>query len=133
MTAAHFAELTGWRDEMAWVTAVHGATAGFAGQERFGFTAQLQRAASISSRIAEDNAGQSPRKGTRFASLASGWAAELQTQALLPRVSNLDDSSQASTCLDACEHGSKMLYRLQQARNRRETDRAPVANPRSPE
>ena len=111
---------------------VYGITALFPRVERFGLSSQMQRAAvSIPSNIAEGNARQSRRDYARFIAMASGSAAELQTQLLLAQDLELAKIEAVTPGLELCERVSKMLYRLQQSLARDAVDRSPVPGPRS--
>ena len=60
----HFQDRKVWQKSHRLVIAVYQATAGFPGEQRFGFTSQMRRAAaSIPSNIAE-GCGRSPRDAT---------------------------------------------------------------------
>jgi len=63
--------------------------------------------------------------------MASGSAAELQTQLLLARDLGIPDGADLAEGLALCEQVSKMLYRLQQSLMRDNFDRSPVPGPRS--
>ncbi|HEX7130559.1 MAG TPA: four helix bundle protein [Rhodanobacteraceae bacterium] len=132
MIVTHFRELNVWQHSMRLAKAVYQLTAKFPREERFGLSAQLQRAAvSIPSNIAEGNARHSRRDYARFISMASGSVAELQTQLTLARDLELTDAQSVEDCLSTCEQVSKMLYRLQQALLAGEDERSPVPGPRS--
>ena len=132
MSVTHFRELNVWQEAMRLAKSVYKLTASFLRDERFGLSAQIQRAAvSIPSNIAEGNARNSRRDYARFVSMASGSAAELQTQLLLARDLELADVQSVEDCLAVCEQVSKMLYRLQQALLAGEENRSPVPGPRS--
>ena len=132
MNVTHFRELNVWQHSMRLAKAVYQLTVKFPREERFGLSAQLQRAAvSIPSNIAEGNARQSRRDYARFVSMASGSVAELQTQLMLANDLELADALSVEDCLATCEQVSKMLYRLQQALLAGGDNRSPVPGPRS--
>ena len=80
----HYKELKIWQKGMSLARSVYGLTAKFPGDERFGLTSQMRRAAvSVPSNIAEGQARQGTREFLHFLSHASGSLAELETQLLL--------------------------------------------------
>jgi len=130
MSATHFRELNVWQDAMQLAKSVYRLTEAFPREERYGLCSQMQRATvSIPSNIAEGNARQSRRDYARFIAIASGSAAELQTQLLLAQELSLADTNELAERLDLCERVSKMLYRLQQSLTRDAADRSPVPGP----
>ena len=132
MKVTHFRDLNVWQDAMSLAKSVYGLAASFPREERYGMCSQMQRAAvSIASNIAEGNARQSRREYIRFVSIASGSAAELQTQLLLSQDLELAGKQNLDDCLVLCERVSKMLYRLQQSLMPPAGDRSPVPGPRS--
>ena len=132
MKITHFRDLNVWRDAMSLAKSVYGLATSFPREERYGMCSQMQRAAvSIASNIAEGNARSSRREYARFVSIASGSAAELQTQLLLSQDLELADKQGFDGCLVLCERVSKMLYRLQQSLVPSVDDRSPVPGPRS--
>ncbi|MGH8235273.1 MAG: four helix bundle protein [Rhodanobacteraceae bacterium] len=119
MNATHFRDLDVWRVAMELTRRIYELVAGFPKEERYGLTAQLQRAAvSIPSNVAEGNARQSVREYARFVSIASGSVAEVQTQLLLTIELGLADQGSVDPVLDLAERVSKMLYRLRQSLER---------------
>jgi len=132
VSVTHFRDLDFWQDAMRLAKLVYAITTSFPRHERFGLVSQIRRAAvSIPSNIAEGNARQSRRDYARFVSMASGSAAELQTQLLLARDLGIPDGADLAEGLAICEQVSKMLYRLQQSLMRDNFDRSPVPGPRS--
>ena len=132
MSVTHFRELEVWQMAMELARSIYELVAEFPRDERFGLTAQLQRAAvSIPSNIAEGNARATTRDYARFISQACGSTAELQTQLLLAGELKLADSAQIDRALDLCERVSKMLRRLHQALIAKLEFGSPVPGPRS--
>lgn len=77
----HYKELKIWQKGMSLARSVYRLTAKFPGDERFGVTSQMRRAAvSVPSNIAEGQARQGTREFLQFLSHASGSLAELETQ-----------------------------------------------------
>jgi four helix bundle protein len=116
MPISHFQQLDVWRQAMSLAKAVYRLTATFPRDERFGLSAQLQRAAvSIPPNIAEGNARQSTRDYARFVSIACGSNAELQTQLLLARELGLQRPADFDDILNLNERVGQMLLKLHQA------------------
>jgi len=116
MRATHFRELDVWRLAMQLARLVYELAANFPRDERFGLSAQVQRAAiSIPSNIAEGNARKHRREYAHFISIASGSAAELQTQLQLAIDLAIADASSVAPVLDVAERVGQMLYRLHQS------------------
>jgi four helix bundle protein len=76
-----YRDLIAWQKAMALVTDVYRVTRGFPGEERYGLTNQVRRAAvSVPSNIAEGQARFSAREFHRFLSTARGSLVEVETQ-----------------------------------------------------
>ena len=132
MTASHFRELEVWQLAMQLARAVYELTAAFPREERYGLTAQLQRAAvSIPSNIAEGNARSSLKDYTRFGSMALGSTAEVQTQLLLSRDLGLAAEADGAAALELCDRVGQMLARLHQALCRKLESESRVPSPES--
>ena len=132
MTASHFRELEVWQLAMQLARAVYELTAAFPREERYGLTAQLQRAAvSIPSNIAEGNARSSLKDYARFVSMALGSTAEVQTQLLLSRDLGLAAEADGAAALELCDRVGQMLARLHQALCRKLESESRVASPES--
>jgi carbamoyl-phosphate synthase large subunit len=113
---SHFRELEVWRLAMSLAARVYKLTAEFPKEQRYGLSAQMQRAAvSVPSNIAEGNARQTTRDYARFVSMASGSAAELQTQLLLAQQLGVGAGEQIDAALMDCDRVGKMLLRLHRA------------------
>ena len=70
-----------WRDAMDLVVMVYAHSGSFPGEERFGITSQVRRAAvSVPSNIAEGAARRSQAELVRFCVIARGSLSELDTQ-----------------------------------------------------
>ena len=132
MTASHFRELEVWQLVMQLARAVYELTAAFPREERYGLTAQLQRAAvSIPSNIAEGNARSSLKDYARFVSMALGSTAEVQTQLLLSRDLGLAAEADGAAALELCDRVGQMLARLHQALCRKLESESRVPSPES--
>jgi four helix bundle protein len=126
VSVTHFRELDVWRVAMQLTREVYKLTAKFPREERYGLSAQLQRAAvSVPSNIAEGNARNSTRDYARFISIASGSVAELQTQLLLANDLELISAAMLEPALELAERVGKVLYRLQQSLTRDIESRVP--------
>ena len=132
MTASHFRELEVWQLAMQLARAVYELTAAFPREERYGLTAQLQRAVvSIPSNIAEGNARSSLKDYARFVSMALGSTAEVQTQLLLSRDLDLGTEADSAAALELCDRVGQMLSRLHRALCRKLESESRVPSPES--
>lgn len=76
--------LDAWQQSMKLVKMTYLATQVFPGDERFGLTAQMRRAAvSIPSNLAEGSARNSKKEMMQFVGIAKGSLSELETQMLI--------------------------------------------------
>jgi len=79
-----YRDLLIWQKGMALAKRIYAMTRAFPGDERFGLTAQMQRAVvSVPSNIAEGQARHGRREFVQFLSHAEGSLAELDTQLTL--------------------------------------------------
>jgi len=86
MTAISFRELTVWQKSMKLAKMVYEICKKLPSEEKFGLAGQMQRCAvSIPSNIAEGNKRATAKDYVQFIRIASGSAAELETQLLLAR------------------------------------------------
>jgi carbamoyl-phosphate synthase large subunit len=80
----HYKDLLIWQKRMLLAKLVYQVTQKFPGEERYGLTSQLRRAAvSVPSNIAEGQARRGTNEFVQFLSIAEGSSAELETQLLL--------------------------------------------------
>jgi four helix bundle protein len=94
---------------------VYEATATMPGEERYGLTAQMRRSAvSISSNIAEGAGRGSPRELSRFLTIASGSASELQCQIELAQDLGFITQESAQVLTTEAHRVRKMLWSLDQ-------------------
>ncbi|WP_298624104.1 four helix bundle protein [uncultured Zoogloea sp.] len=103
--------LDAWRQGMLLVKAVYDVSARFPGDERFGLTQQMRRAAvSIPSNIAEGAARSGAKEYAHFISVARGSLAELTTQIQIARMLGyLDDTTEI---LNLTDHVGRLLTGL---------------------
>lgn len=81
---ADFRDLTVWQKSMTLARDVYAFTKNLPADEKFGLTNQIRRCAvSIPSNIAEGSKRRTKQDFTQFLKVASGSAAELETQILL--------------------------------------------------
>lgn len=81
MPVRNYTDLIAWQKAMDFVHRVYALTSGFPGDERFGLTSQLRRAAvSIPSNIAEGEGRETPGDFIRFLAIAHGSLREVETQ-----------------------------------------------------
>lgn len=98
-----FTKLRVWRAAHGLALQIYAITRSWPGDERFGLTQQIRRAAgSIPSNVAE-GAGRFSRNGfARFLAIASGSASEVEYQALLARdLGYLDPEQHQAICHEA--------------------------------
>ena len=75
-----------WCKSIDLVTAIYSITKSFPGEERYGLTSQIRRAAvSIPANIAEGAARQTDREFHQFLSIAQGSSSELETELLIAK------------------------------------------------
>jgi four helix bundle protein len=113
MKARHYRELLVWQRSMALARDVFRLTEAFPRSQRFGLTAQMQRAAvSIPSNIAEGHGRLTDRSFAQFLSQARGSLNELETQAELSRDMGFANSAACGKLLADMEVLAKMLNAL---------------------
>ncbi|MEA2032271.1 MAG: four helix bundle protein [Euryarchaeota archaeon] len=80
----NFKELKVWQKGIELVAMVYKITASFPGEEKYGLSAQMRRAAvSIPSNIAEGHLRKTAKDFRQFLSIARGSCAELETQIII--------------------------------------------------
>jgi len=134
--ANDFRELRVWEDAMGLAEAVYGLSNAFPGDERFGLTAQIRRAAvSIPSSIAEGNARSSTRDYLRFISMALGSLAEVETQVALSIRLGFVGQSEAGLVQGRCRAVATQLQALKRSLNAKiagQASASPFPVPHSP-
>jgi len=111
--AASFRELDSWILAMDLVTDVYAVTGTFPGEERFGLTSQIRRAAvSIPANIAEGKARFGAGEYRRFVSIALGSIAELQTELEIARRLGFIKPQPLERVLEKLDHVGRKLTTL---------------------
>ena len=106
----NFEKLEVWHKAIAFADSVYEATGGFPGDERFGLTNQMRRAAvSISSNIAEGSSRSSSNDYARFIEVATGSLFEVVSQATIARRRGFLIEEQFRSIYAAAEEQSRML------------------------
>lgn len=128
-----FRDLRVWQGAMALAESAYALTRLLPGEERFGLTLQIKRAAvSVASCIAEGNARSSLRDYLRFLSMSAGSLAELETQVLLVERLGYASGSDITVTTEAIRSVARQLQALKTALARKaDTPRSPFPVPRS--
>ena len=104
-------QLEAWKVSMQLVKAVYQVTANFPGEERFGLSQQMRRAAvSIPSNIAEDAARNGTKEYAHFIAIARGSLSELDTQLQIAKM--LGFVGDGDNTFTLCNHAGKLLTGL---------------------
>lgn len=102
-----------WKKSMDSVTHIYALTKLFPKEEIYGLSSQMRRAAvSIPSNIAEGRAKRSTKEFIRFVNIASGSAAELETQILIAENLGFADANAINKIMNEMTEVGKMLYGL---------------------
>ena len=108
-----YKDLTVWQKSMDLVWEIYRITKKFPGEEVYGLTSQMRRAAvSIPSNIAEGSSHRSRKDYTKFVRIAFGSAAELETQILIAKKLELADEKDFNKAEGLLEEVLKMLNAL---------------------
>jgi len=111
--AQGFRDLVVWQKSMVLVKQIYATTQQFPGDEKFGLTSQIRRAAvSIPSNIAEGQARHSTGEFIQFISNAEGSVAELETQLEIAVELMYCTPAQKERVLSLAEEVRKMLNSL---------------------
>ncbi|TPE45182.1 four helix bundle protein [Pontibacter mangrovi] len=106
----NFKDLKIWQRSMELAKVVYETTAAFPGNEKYGLTSQINRAAvSIPSNIAEGAGRSSSKEFSQFLSIALGSAFELETQLILANSFGLVKEAQLKQLLSQLEQIQKMI------------------------
>ena len=109
----NFEKLDVWHKAIDFADFVYSATRTFPGDERFGLTNQMRRAAvSISSNIAEGTSRSSKTDFARFVEIATGSIFEVVSQATISKRQNLLSEDDYQSLYAAAEEQSRMLSGL---------------------
>ena len=112
----NFEKLEVWHKAVDFADLVYSITREFPGEERFGLTNQMRRAAvSISSNVAEGSSRSSRAEFARFIELAVGSLYEVVSQAKISRRQAFLSEADYQRLYDACEEQSKMLSGLRRS------------------
>ena len=108
-----YKNLTVWRKLVDLVTHIYALTKLFPKEELYGLSSQMRRAAvSIPSNIAEGRSKRSTKEYVRFVNIASGSAAELETQLIIADNLGFADKEKIISVMNELEEVGKMLHGL---------------------
>jgi four helix bundle protein len=109
----NFERLETWQEAIKFADQVYEWTRGFPGQERFGLTNQMRRAAvSISSNLAEGSSRSSRTDFARFVEIATGSLFEVVSQSYIGHRQGFLNEEQFKHLYTAAEKQGKMLSGL---------------------
>ncbi|MDR3402995.1 MAG: four helix bundle protein [Chthoniobacter sp.] len=112
----NFEKLDVWRKAIDFADIVYLATGAFPGDERFGLTNQMRRAAvSIASNIAEGTSRNSKVDFARFVEMATGSVFEVVSQATISTRRQFLGEAEYARIYSAAEELSRMLSGLRKA------------------
>ncbi len=113
MTILSHKDLEVWQKAMDLVESVYSLTKDFPKEEIYGLTSQMRRSAvSIPSNIAEGHSKKSTREFIRYVNIASGSAAELETQLLISKRLGYVRDDSFKRVLESLNAVGKMLNKL---------------------
>ena len=108
-----FTDLKVWQRSHALALELYRHTKSFPGDERYGLTSQLRRAAaSIPTNIAEGSKRQTGADYARFLNMAEGSAAEVEYQVILARDLGYLSTEAAEPLLTEIRGTARMLFAL---------------------
>ena len=112
----NYKELKVWNDSVELSVEIYDKIKGFPKQELYGLSDQIKRSAvSIPSNIAEGSGRNSQLEFNRFLSIASGSAAELNTQLIIAHKLNYFLNADFEVLQQKLEILHKMIYKLKKA------------------
>jgi len=110
-----FRRLNIWNESMDLAERIYSFTASFPKEETYGMTSQIRRSAiSVPSNIAEGAGRNNPLEFRQFLGVASGSAAELETQLLLAKRFGYIQEEPLQECLDTIHRNMKMTHNLKE-------------------
>lgn len=102
-----------WQEAMELVVEVYTVTKSFPGDEKFGLTSQMRRAAvSIPSNIAEGAGRNSNKEFARFLAISRGSAFELETQIEIANRLSMISENDNTQLLSKIQYISNMNFKL---------------------
>jgi len=112
----NFEKLETWQEAINFADTVYSLTRTFPGNEQFGLTNQMRRAAvSISSNLAEGSSRSSRPDFARFVEMATGSLFEVISQATVAKRQVFLSEASFNRLYSACEKQSKMLSGLRKS------------------
>ena len=112
----NFEKLDGWPKAVDFADLIYTDTHGFPGDERFGLTNQMRRAAvSISSNIAEGSSRSSKADFARFIEISSGSLFEVVSQAFIAKRQGFLEDEKFQRLYRAAEEQSRMQSGLRKS------------------
>ena len=112
----NFEKLDIWQEAIQFADLVYGLTGDFPGEERFGLTNQIRRAAvSISSNLAEGSSRVSRTDFSRFVEIATGSLFEVVSQTTIAFRRKMITQKNYDKVYAAAEKQSKMLSGLRRS------------------
>jgi four helix bundle protein len=109
----NYLELKIWQRSRDLVKQVYQLTESFPGNQQYGLTSQMQRAAiSIPSNIAEGAGRNSNKEFIRFLDIANGSAFELETQLFLSDDLGYTDNNQVENIISELKEIQRMIFKL---------------------
>lgn len=116
MRIFNFEKLDVWHEAIQFADLVYELTADFPGEERFGSTNQMRRAAvSISSNLAEGSSRVSRTDFARFVEIATGSLFEVVSQSTIALLRKMITQRDYDRIYAAAEKQSKMLSGLRKS------------------
>lgn len=112
----NFKELKVWQKSMDLVVDVYKLTKKYPVDERFGLISQSNRCSvSVPSNIAEGSGRRTKKDFSRFLTISTGSAFELETQLILAQRLGYITEKDLDSVSDNIDHIQKMLYKLQES------------------